>query len=715
MPLIVIVDDRVSNRNIFAKIAASIEAEITVRTFGDPVAALAWLEDNVPDLVITDYKMPKIDGAEFSRRFRLLRECEDVPVIVITVYEERSFRLCALEAGATDFLNSPVDHHEFVTRARNLLKLRGHQLLLASRAHTLEQELELSERSRQTVLRDSREQLAQVIDTVPAMIRATGKNGELLFVNAYQAAFDGMNAQAIIGSHTGLVYGSDRSARDIALNNIVFDTGKALPPFEEDIVDVNGVTRVFLTSKSPLKSADDTIQCVLTSSLDITSRKRMEAHLRHQAHHDALTDLPNRVLLHSRMRNLIARARRGDKLFAVHTIDFDGFKTINDLFGHAAGDRFIKTIAHRLQSAMRENDTVARLGGDEFVVLQADVTSTQDAAEFGQRLLSIIEAGTGIEDMPVPVTASIGIAIHPGDGADVEELLKNSDLAMYRAKAERGNHFCFYASDMMSRSRQLAVLDKGLQRAFENGEFVLHYQPQIDLRTGTPIGVEALLRWNDPEHGLVAPNLFLPHAEENGLIIPINEWVLKKACEDCCEWQRAGIGPVSMSVNMSPVQFRRRTVPLHVASILAATGMDPKLLDIELTEGIVMNSIQGVIADMRELVKLGVSLSIDDFGTGYSSLSYIKHLPVNRIKIDQSFIKNVTQDPSDAAIVRAIITLAHSLDLKVLAEGVETPEQYAWLRSEGCNQVQGFYLGKAVASEDILVQGLRATVLARSA
>ncbi len=715
MPLIVIVDDRVSNRNIFAKLAASIEADITVRTFGEPVSALDWLKDNPPDLVITDYKMPNLDGAQFIARFRQLPNCEEIPVIVITVYEERSFRLCALEAGATDFLHSPVDHHEFVTRARNLLKLQRHQLLLANRANMLERELENSERTKEIALRDSSQRLAQVIDTVPALIRATARDGALLFANAYQAAFDGVDASSVVGSNTESIHGKERSDRDAALDKIVFETGKALPPFEEELTDANGFTRVFLTTKSPLRSNGEDVQGVLTSALDITARKRMEAHLRHLAHHDSLTDLPNRILLHECMRKLIARARRGDKLFAVHTIDLDGFKAVNDLLGHAAGDDFIKTVSKKLQSIIRDTDTLARTGGDEFIVLQSDVTCNEDAAELAARLLDAIEDSADFDGAPISISASIGIAIHPADGADVEELLRHSDLAMYRAKAEQGNHFCFYASDMTARARQLAVLDKRLQRAFENGEFVLHYQPQVDLATGRLIGAEALLRWNDPESGLVAPSLFLPRAEENGLIVPINEWVLERACEDARRWQKLGLGSIPVSVNMSPVQFRRRTAPLHVARVLASTGLDPRLLDIELTEGIVMSGIESVAADMRHLIDVGVSLSIDDFGTGYSSLSYVKYLPVSRLKIDQSFIRNLPTDPNDAAIVRAIITLGHSLDLSILAEGVETAEQMERLRAEGCDQAQGYYFGRPAPVEEFIRQATQAYSLARSA
>ncbi|MCC2098113.1 MAG: diguanylate cyclase, partial [Hyphomicrobiales bacterium] len=505
MPLIVIVDDRVSNRNIFAKLAATIEADLTVRTFGDPKEALEWLETNTPDLIITDYKMPHFNGAEFIRRFRTLDGCEDVPVIVITVYEERSFRLSALEAGATDFLHSPVDHYEFVTRARNLLKLQKHQQLLSQRASSLEQELEVSERTRETVVRDSSERLAQVIDTVPVMISAVDQHGVIQFANAYQAGICGKNTADFVGKPASEFFGIEHAARHLALDRMVLETAKSLPPFEEELVDAQKQTRVFLTSKSPLKCMDGSIAAVLTSSLDITARKRTESHLRHLALHDSLTGLPNRAYLHEAMRKLIARARRGDKLFALLVIDLDGFKQINDLLGHATGDRYIVQLAETLRANIREEDVLVRLGGDEFAILHTDVVSGEDAAICAARTLKVIEEDVVFPEAPVKVTASIGIALHPFDGAEDEELLKNADLAMYQAKKSPGNHFCFYASDMNARAREAALLDGRLRRAIDNDEFVLHYQPLIDAETRTIVGAEALLRWQDPDLGLVPP------------------------------------------------------------------------------------------------------------------------------------------------------------------------------------------------------------------
>jgi len=699
MPLIVIVDDRLTNRNIFAKLAAAIEEGIEVKTFGDPTEALDWLRSHTPDLIITDYKMPQMDGAEFIRHFRAQSTCIDIPVVVITVYEERSFRLRALEAGATDFLNSPVDHHEFVTRARNLLNLRQHQLLLADRADSLERRLEHSERSRERAMRDSFERLTQVIDTLPVMISAAAPDGRLLFVNAGATSYFGVTQAGVIGKPVDVLLGEEPGERSRALDGMVFDTGKPLPSYEEEIADGAGNRHVFMTVKSPLRGNAGSVSAVLTSSLDITARKKTEANLRYMAHHDALTHLPNRSLLRERMRRLATRTRRGEPGFALHLVDLDGFKAVNDLHGHSAGDRFLRTVAEQLRRDMRDSDTIARLGGDEFAILQAD--ADRDGAEpFARRLLDVIAQCA--DGGAVPITASIGIALHPDDGQDAEDLLKNADMAMYKAKADGGNSFSFYAAEMQAQARNSAQLDKELRHALAAGEFVLHYQPQVDLETGRIIGAEALIRWQRPGFGLVGPFVFLPHAEETGLINPINEWVLREACREAKSWEAAGLPPLRVAVNLSPLQFRKRTVPLLVAQALAESGLSPHRLDLELTENIILQDIDAVAGDLRQLLDLGVHVSIDDFGTGYSSLNYIKKFPVDRIKIDQTFVRNIVSDPNDAAIVRAIITLGHSLDIKVVAEGVETAEQLARMRAEGCDEVQGFYFGKPMPPADFI-------------
>jgi diguanylate cyclase (GGDEF)-like protein/PAS domain S-box-containing protein len=712
MPLIVILDDRVTNRNIFSRLAASLEDGTAVRAFGDPSEALDWLDDHQPDLVVTDYKMPSMDGAVFTRRFREKAHCVDVPVVVITAYADRNFRLRALEAGATDFLQSPVDHHEFMTRARNLLKMRMQQQIIKRRARALEERLESSERSREELLRNSREALAQVIDTVPAMISAADRHGACVFVNAYQAALVGASPAVLAGRDIAALFGAERAERSRRLDRLVFESGDALPGFEEEVLDNDGVRRVFLTTKAPLRDSANTVVSVLTTSLDITDLKMAESHLRHMAHHDSLTDLPNRTLLRERLQRELARGRRGDRLFALHFLDLDRFKAVNDALGHHLGDRLLQEVGARLAEAVRTEDTVARLGGDEFAVLQTEVVHTEEAAALAGRIIDTVTRPFLCDGHEITVSASVGITLHPRDGGDVEELLRNADLAMYRAKAEGRNGYRFFAADMDIHAREAIVLESDLRNALGSAQFLLYFQPQVNLRSGRIVGAEALLRWERPGWGLLKPGEFLPLAEENGLIVAINTWVLREACAQAVSWQKPGAPPVRVAVNLSPVQFRKQDVHQLVVHALQTTGLDPALLELELTEGILMQNPEAAAATLRRLRQLGIRFSIDDFGTGYSSLSYVKSFPVDRLKVDQSFVRNLTSDASDGAIVRAIINLGHSLKLDVLAEGVETAEQLAQLTAERCDEIQGYYFSHPLPADEFRALLEQASVLA---
>jgi diguanylate cyclase (GGDEF)-like protein/PAS domain S-box-containing protein len=701
MALIVIVDDRATNRNIFSRLAASLEEGVDVAAFGDPEEAIEWLFHNPPDLVITDYKMPKLDGAEFTRRFRAQPAGADVPVIVITVYEDRSFRLRALEAGATDFLQSPVDHQEFLTRARNLLKLSKHQRLIKSRALTLERELEDSERSRLELLRDNRERLAEVIDTIPAMISAVDRDGHCLFVNAYQAQFAGLNPILCAAGEAATMDAPTELESSRALDRIVFESGEALPSFEQEIPDRSGNKRVFLTTKSPLRDHSRRVVSVLTTAIDITERKQAESRLRYMALHDSLTNLPNRSLLQRRLERELARGRRGDRGFALHFLDLDRFKGINDVLGHQLGDRLLEAVAKRLRETVRDRDTVARLGGDEFAVLQTDVARPEDAAALARHIIDALVEPFLCEGQELALTASIGVTLYPSDAENVDGLLRNADLAMYRVKAEGRNGYRFFVADMKARAQDAILLESDLRNGLARRQFVLHYQPQVNVQTGKIVAVEALLRWKRPGFGLLKPRDFLPLAEENGLIVPINAWVLQETCAMAVRWERQGMPRMRWAVNLSPVQFRKQNVLELVKDALEESGLDPRLLDMELTEGILVENPEAAAKVLRELRAIGVGFSIDDFGTGYSSLSYVKNFPVDRIKIDQSFIRNLRTDPTDTAIVRAIISLAHSLNLDVVAEGVETVEQLTQLAAEGCDQIQGYYLSEPLIGDHL--------------
>jgi diguanylate cyclase (GGDEF)-like protein/PAS domain S-box-containing protein len=698
MSTIVIVDDQPVNRTIYAKIASSIADDVRTRTFGDPREALEALVGIAPDLIITDYQMPGLNGASFIRRVRAEPALADIPIIVITVFADRAFRLRALDAGATDFLLSPVDPREFVTRARNLLKLREQQILLAIRAELLEHKLQRSQLSLRQAVRDSSERLAQVIDAVPAMISATDLQGRFLFMNAYQAELMGIDPSSVASSDAAKILGAENGARSKAFDQLVSRDNRSIDSFEEEVTDHAGERRVFLTTKSPLKCASNHTIGVVTSSLDITSRKAAERHLQYIAHHDVVTGLPNRIFLSKRMQQEIARARRGDRRFALHMIDLDGFKGVNDLMGHSIGDHLLAAVAARLLTIKRYGYVVARLGGDEFAVLQTNLLNNEGAAGLAIEICALLRAPVVLQGKRAIVTASIGTAIHPADGANNDDLLRYADCAMYKAKGDGGDRHQFYAADMNLRAQQAAALDAELRLAIERDEFVLHYQPQIRLDSGETIGMEALVRWRKPNGSLVSPAGFLPRAEENGLILTINELVLRNACQQAAAWRRAGLPVLRMSVNLSPNQFRGQTLPLRIAQILNETKLNPRLLELELTENILMHDIDQVIVQLHQLSDLGVTISIDDFGTGFSSLSYVKRLPVDRLKIDQSFIRDIVSDTSDRAIVAAIVTLAHSLRMEVVAEGVETVEQLEYVRGAGCDAVQGYYCGRPMAA-----------------
>ena len=694
MSLVVIVDDQPTNRQIFTRIATSIEAGTQVRAFADPRSALEWLAGNTPDLVVTDYNMPHMDGAEFISQMRRVPTLVDVPIIVITVFEDRAYRIAALDAGATDFLQSPVDHREFVTRARNLLKLRQQQLLLADRANNLKRELEVSERALERTIRDSRDQLAQVIDTVPALISATDRDGRFLFVNAYHSKVTGLDPAKVVGRDSSDVLGEEAASRNKALDRMVLASGKPLNSYEEEINDAQGKRRVFLTTKSPLRDLSNEITGILTSSLDITDRKAAENHLQHIARHDALTGLPNRTLIRDQLRKEIARARRGDRKVGLQMLDIDRFKSVNDALGHSVGDRLLKAIAQRLRVTVREGDVVARLGGDEFAILMSDVKGPSETTQLAEKIIDVIGQPLFFEGHEINPTASIGISTHPDDGGDVDSLMKSADLAMYRAKAHGGNGYEFASAGMADRARDAIVLEADLRRAMQREEFRLYYQPQVDLKTGRIVGAEALLRWQHPVKGMISPGAFLPLAEQNGQIVPINEWVMREACRQAMAWSEEGLPPLRIAVNLSPVQFRKQNMRALVTEILETSGLPPERLDLELTENILMENSEVVTNDLLFLQKLGVGFSIDDFGTGYSSLGYIKRFPVARLKIDQGFIRNLETDPNDAAIIKAIIGLGKGLSLSITAEGVETEEQAEFLRKEGCDEVQGYFFGR---------------------
>lgn len=429
-----------------------------------------------------------------------------------------------------------------------------------------------------------------------------------------------------------------------------------------------------------------------------------DSHIERIAHYDPVSNLPNRLLFCDRLKQAMVHAQRDDQIVAVMAMDLDRFKIINDTFGHPVGDRLLQAVAERLANHVRKGDTVARMGGDEFSFVLTDLNDSHHAGDVAQKiLLSLAADPFMLEDQEIFMSASIGISVYPVDGSDTTTLIKNADAALHHAKSEGRNNFQYYAQEMNASAMQRLTLESALRRALEREEFILYYQPQVDLASGRIIGLESLLRWQHPERGLVRPDEFIPLLEETGLIVPVGEWVLHSACRQGRAWQQSGFPPIRIAVNLSALQFRQPDLVGMVARILAETGLDPRSqeLELELTESLLMKNVEGTAAKLRQLHEMGVKLSIDDFGTGYSSLNYLKRFPLNSLKIDQSFVRDLSSDPDDAAIVSAIIALGHGLKLSVIAEGVETAGQLAYLREMKCDEMQGFLFSRPVPASEI--------------
>jgi diguanylate cyclase (GGDEF)-like protein len=409
--------------------------------------------------------------------------------------------------------------------------------------------------------------------------------------------------------------------------------------------------------------------------------------------------LPNRVLFLDRLEQALARATWHKRPTAVLHLDLDRFKVINDTVGHPIGDRVLKVIAERLNAAVRKGDTVARLGGDEFVVALADLAEVHDVPRVAEKLIAALHPPVVIDGREYFVTASIGVSLHPWDGDDAETLLRNADVAMYRAKEKGKNNFQFYSPAMNAEAPRRLAIETDLRRALERREFLLHYQPKVDLATGRVAGMEALLRWQHPKQGLISPLDFIPLLEETGLIVPVGEWVLRSACAQNRSWQEAGLAPLRVAVNLSARQFKQPGLVEMVGEVLAEVGLDPGLLELELTESILLEHTEESLATLRRFHDMGIHLALDDFGTGYSSLSYLKRFPIDSLKIDRSFIHDVTTNPDDATIARTVIAMAHNLRMTAVAEGVETREQLEFLRSHECDQMQGYYFSRPLAAE----------------
>ena len=454
-----------------------------------------------------------------------------------------------------------------------------------------------------------------------------------------------------------------------------------------------------LESENLIEGPDGRLSVIEGTTIDITERKRAEEQVKHLAFHDPLTNLPNRLLFSDRLTLAVAQAHRHAQRLAVLFLDLDRFKVINDSLGHSVGDELLRQVAERIQEYVREGDTVARLGGDEFTLLVPGITAEEDAAKIAKKICDAIHDPFWIDGRELFVTTSMGVAVYPSDGHDAETLVRNADSAMYRAKEQGRDNYQLYTPAMNAKAVERLSLESRLRQAVANDELELHFQPFFDLKTANVLGAEALLRWRHPELGLIPPGEFIPIAELSGLIVPIGEWVLRTACAEARKWHASGFSGLTVSVNLSSRQFQQADLVSQVTNALAETGLEPDKLDLEITESNAMQNAEHSINTLWGLKKQGVRISMDDFGTGYSSLNYLKRFPIDRIKLDQSFVRDLPGDKDDAAIAMAVIAMGRSLELVVIAEGVETEEQLAFLKDRDCDQLQGFLLSKPLPPE----------------
>jgi len=688
----------------------------TVHLAANGQAGLDAFTQYQPDLVITDIRMPVMNGFEMAERIRAMSPA--IPIIITTAFEETSYFQKAIDLGVDKYVTKPLNLDILAAALRKCARLiraeaalrevderypllyqPSHSAISAAVADgRAVKARDLSERAEHAL-----QLAARVFESSGEAIVITDPDNLILSVNRAFSKLTGYSRDEVIGRDPRLLK-SDR--HDQAFYQELWESLLGTGHWQGEIWNrrKNGEVYPEWLSITVVRDTQGEVLNYIAIFADISEIKAAMQQIEFLAHYDPLTRLANRRLLEQRVEQLIALAARNKEQLALLFIDLDRFKVVNDSLGHAAGDVILETVAQRLRATMREVDCLARLGGDEFVCVLHGVIEPPDVHAAARRLIAVLDEPLQVAGHTLTVTSSIGISLYPGDGVDYETLLKNADAAMYSAKKAGRDRFAFFCESMnvsMAREREI---ESALRRALSLNEFVLHYQPQVAIGSGRIIGMEALLRWNSAQLGPIAPGTFIPLAEETGLIVAIGEWVLREACRQNAQWQRAGLPAVVVAVNLSALQFRQSNLPETVRAALQASGLAARWLELELTESLIMQDAEYTIASLRALKEIGTTLAIDDFGTGYSSLAYLKRFAIDKLKIDQSFIRDIPDDDDDK-IVTAIIGLAHALNLKVIAEGVETDGQLAFLRERHCDEMQGYLYSRplpAAAMEELL-------------
>jgi diguanylate cyclase (GGDEF)-like protein/PAS domain S-box-containing protein len=693
---VLIVDDNPVNLAVVVDHLEDHGFQVTVAQGGEE--ALKRAAFGQPDLILLDVMMPGIDGFETCRRLKADPATRDIPVIFMTALSDIDDKVAGFEAGGIDYVSKPFQIEELLARVRTHLALRAAQLRVVAQNMELREEI-VARRSAETELRFSETRYRRLFEAAnDGILLLDSETGRVTDVNPAITRMLGHHHDALIG-HTLCELAP---FRNIAACRTLVDEIKLLTHVRYDDwmierqdgapIDIELIGSLYKAGGSGI------IQCNVR---DITDRREAETRIRYMALHDALTGLPNRIMLADRLAMAIAQARRSTRQVAVLMLDLDHFKHINDSLGHHIGDQLLEGVADRLRKCLREVDTAARVGGDEFVIVLSDIAGGEDASVVARKIQAALVQPFPIDRHRLHIGGSIGVSLFPSDGEDPGALLRAADTAMYDAKGNgRGVHR-FFTPELNEAAQRRHVLANDVHQACARGEFMLHYQPQFAMESGAVTAVEALIRWNHPEHGLIAPSLFIPLLEELGLMVEVGEWVLKTACNQNAAWQAEGLPPVRMAVNLSAQQFYRGDIVQIVQRALTEAGLDPRWLELELTESLTLDDTETTIHIMRALKALGVSLSLDDFGTGWSSLSYVRRFPLDRIKIDRSFMRDVTTHPSAAAVVQSILHLAESLGLGCVAEGVETSAQFDYLQRELCQEIQGFLLSEPLPAADM--------------
>jgi diguanylate cyclase (GGDEF)-like protein/PAS domain S-box-containing protein len=701
-PSILVVDD--VPENIHELISAlTDEYRITVANNGAK-AIEQVLGKAPPDLILLDIMMPEMDGYEVCRRIKATAEGNRIPIIFISVVDNTMDKVKAFSIGAADYITKPFDIDEVRARVHTHLEL---SLLHRYFEQQVEQRT-ASLREANIELRESREKYRVLTESINDVIWAVdAETLHFLYVSPSITTLSGYAPDEIMAAPFDTLLQADKAERIksvIALHLADFRNGIKKPGhFRTDEIELTckDGSKVWteIVTNFYSNAQNGRIE-ILGVTRNINERKKAEERIRFLANFDHLTGLPNRAELQERFRHALEQSRRNGKHLALMYLDLDHFKNINDTLGHTFGDQLLLEVAKRIRAFIREEDTVSRQGGDEFILVFPEMNE-DGAARMASALIETVALPFEIEGQELIVTPSIGIAVFPDDGEDFEVLLKNADAAMYRVKQDSHNNFRFFAQEMQVHSARTLLLSNALRHALQRNQLLLHFQPQIGLQDSKVVGVEALLRWMHPELGTISPAEFIPIAEESGQIVQIGEWVLRNAVRQQKTWLDQGLQPTVMAVNLSATQFRQANLPEMVGNILDEVGLPHQYLELELTEAVAMDDPQSAVAMMDKLHERGIRMSIDDFGTGYSSLSYLKRFKVYKLKIDQSFVRDIGDDPEDKAIVTAIINMARSLGMQTIAEGVETGEQLEFLRAQGCDEVQGYYFSRPLNAEQL--------------